>query len=451
MTHPPSPSAAASLSMATLRRQFFQLSIANIVSNLMVPLAGLVDVAFLGHLEDLHHLGGVALATVIFNYLYWTFGFLRMGTTGLTAQAVGRDDQADVELVVLRHGAIALGIGLLILLFQYPLRDLGFLLLNAAPDVQASGIEFYNGRIWAAPVTLFNFVLIGWLLGRSQSYLVLILSIIGNSANVGLDYLFIVRWGWESWGAGLATAASQYLMTMAGLIMIGGELWRAVGQVKWKQMWEQSAVRSLFALNRDIFIRTFFILSAFAAFTNLSAQLGTVVLATNTLMMQVLTFSAHFIDGFAFATESLAGRFYGHGDRSHLRTLLWLAGLTSLLTGVLLALGLLWFPTFVFGWLTDHQAVLEQTVHYAGWFLPLLGFGAIAYMLDGYFLGITASHLLRNACVWSTLFGFLPIAVLGWHFQNSHLLWLALCGFMVARCITLGRHIRLTLSQSSAH
>lgn len=425
-----------------MQRTFFRLAIANILSNLMVPLAGLVDTAFLGHLDELHHLGGVVLATVLFNYIYWSFGFLRMGTTGLTAQAVGRTDRQAEQIILVRNGAIALIIGGGILLCQAPLRELGFWLLNATPELKSSGIYFFNGRIWGAPVTLLNFVLIGWFLGRSQSSRVLLLSLVGNGANVLLDYLFIVRFGWESWGAGLATAASQYLVTITALLCFRHTIVRAIRHTVWKDLWQRSAVRSLFALNRDIVIRTFFLLSVFATFTNLSAHLGTVTLAANTLMLQIVTFSAYFIDGFAFATESLAGKFYGQQETEPIGLLLWLAGFSSLATGLLFAIALYLFPALIFGWLTKHTAVLQTTYGYIGWFFPLLGFGAIAYMLDGYVLGITHSHVFRNACIWASLIGFLPLALLGWHLQNNHLLWCGLSSFMVGRCITLGYHLR---------
>jgi multidrug resistance protein, MATE family len=176
---------------------FFRLAVVNILSNLMVPLAGLMDVAFLGHLSEIRHLAGVTLATVLFNYIYWTFGFLRMGTTGITAQAVGRDDQEAIALIGLRHGVLALGIGFIILLLQQPLSWLGFALLRASPEVKAAGQDFYNALIWGAPATLINFVLVGWFLGRGQSGKVLLLSAVNGAANVALDYLLMGKYrGW---------------------------------------------------------------------------------------------------------------------------------------------------------------------------------------------------------------------------------------------------------------
>lgn len=434
------------------RDRFFRLAIVNIVSNLMVPIAGLVDVAFLGHLAEIRHLAGVALATVLFNYIYWTFGFLRMGTTGTTAQAMGRADKEEVLLTFLRNGVLALGIGLLILILQYPLRELGFTLLSATPEVKTSGIAYYNAMIKGAPATLFNFVLIGWFLGREQGGKVLLLSAIGNGANVVLNYLFVVRWGWESAGAGLGTAMSQYIMLLVGLILIYREHW--FGQVQAianntpsglaKRLLDPSALQVSFALNKDILVRTFALVSTFALFTNLSSSLGTVVLATNTLLLQVITLAAYFIDGLAFATESFAGLFRGQGATQQLMPLVKLAGGTSLVLGFIFAIVFNLFSNALFGLLTNHQNVINHISSYVGWLLPVLGFGSIAYMLDGYFLGLTEGRILRNAAIISALVGFAPVALLAWRLQNAQLLWLALSLFMVGRAVTLGINVSRT-------
>ncbi|MEB3358873.1 MAG: guanitoxin biosynthesis MATE family efflux transporter GntT [Synechococcales bacterium] len=424
--------------------RFLRLAFINILSNLMVPLAGLVDVAFLGHLTEIRHLAGVAIATVIFNYIYWSFGFLRMGTTGLTAQAVGRGRQEEVWLAGLRSGAIALVLGLGIVLLQVPLRELGFWLLQAEPDVQLAGEAFYNARLWGAPATLVNFVLIGWFLGREQGGKVLILSLVGNSANVVLDYWAIVRLGWGSAGAGLTTAASQYLMLLVGLVLLGRERW----PIKWRlsaALWDRSALRRLFSLNGNILIRTLALVTTFALFTNLSSVLGTRVLAANALILQIITFSAYFIDGFAFATESMAGIFKGQGDRRQLVALLWLSGGLSLGTGLVFAIALILQSHLVFGLLTDHTDVLQQVDQQVGWLLPILGFGGVAYMLDGYFLGLTAGQTLRNASLVAAIAGFLPTALLAWRLESEPLLWLALTLFMALRGITLGLRVPATL------
>ncbi|MBD0267268.1 MAG: MATE family efflux transporter [Cyanobacteria bacterium Co-bin8] len=411
----------------------------------MVPLAGIVDTAFLGHLAEIRHLAGVALATVIFNVVYWSFGFLRMGTTGMTAQAQGRSDAAEVRLIALRNSAIALTLGVLILLLQVPIRELGFGLLTAEAAVQQSGYDFFNARIWDAPAVLLNLVLLGWFLGREQGQRVIVLSIVGNASNVVLNYLFINLWGWGSMGAGLGTALSQYLMLAVGLSLVLREgnwaQWRAVVP----QIWETQALKGLFRLNRDILIRTFALVISFAMFTQFSSAMGTQVLSANTLLLQGVTLSAYFIDGIAFATESFAGRFYGSRDRTQLSYLLRLGGSTSLALGLAFALALALFPDLLFGLLTSHSDVLIEVRRFVWWLLPCLGMGAIAYLLDGYFLGLTAGHTLRNSTLIAAGLGFLPLAFLAQATASPHLLWLALTSFMSLRAITLGMTVPATL------
>jgi MATE family multidrug resistance protein len=425
-------------STSTFLPGFLKLAAANIISSLMVPLAGLIDTAFLGHLAEIHYLAGVALAMVIFNVVYWSFGFLRMGTTGLTAQARGREDPMELWLIVLRGGLVAIACGLLILLLQVPIRELGFALLSADPEVKSAGYDFFNGRIWGAPAVLLNLVLMGWFLGREKGRWVILLSLVGNGGNVVLDYLFIRQFGWASAGAGYATALSQYLMMTTGVwLMLRQEGLKSI-RATLPKVWNPTALKGIFLLNRDILIRTFSLILSFALFTNFSSAMGTQTLAANTLLLQVVTLSAYFIDGIAFATESFAGRFYGSGERHHLQKLLWLGGGTSIALGLNFALAFVLLPQILFGLLTSHGEVIDQVQHYVGWLVPVLGIGAIAYMLDGYFLGLTAGKVLRNSTVLATAVGFLPLALVAQAAGSPHLLWLALVGLMTARAATLG-------------
>ena len=481
--------------------RFLQLSAVNVLANLMVPLAGLVDTAFLGHLADIKHLAGVAIATVLFNYIYWTFGFLRMGTTGMTAQAVGRGEPREVLLMGLRNSLLALGLGTLILILQYPLRELGFSLLSATAAVKLSGQMYYNALIWGAPATLLNFVLLGWFLGRSQGRQVFLLSVVGNLANIILDYFFINKFGWESAGAGAATAMSQYLMMGAGLGLIALESSSSSGNSgvvarvnfpKFSQLWEVEAFKATVSLNRDILVRTLLMVSSFAAFINLGAGMGTIVLATNTLILQIINLSAYFVDGIAFATESFAGTFYGQGkqaeinsleikssqtnqvnanqvnanqvnanqvnanqvnanqSQSELLQLIWVAGGLSLALGLTIALPVILFPLPIFGLLTKHREVLEQIPNYVVWLLPILSFGSLAYMLDGYFIGLTAGKVLLRSALLASLVGFAPVGFWAWQSQNPHLLWLALTIFMVGRVLPMAIAIPPTLVGSLA-
>ncbi|MDZ8221465.1 guanitoxin biosynthesis MATE family efflux transporter GntT [Nostoc sp. ChiVER01] len=428
-------------------RHFLKLASVNVLSNLMVPLAGLIDVMFLGHLTEIRHLAGVALATILFNYIYWTFGFLRMGTTGMVAQAIGRKDNQSAVLIGLQHGILALILGLAILIFQQPLQILGFAILSATPEVKSSGVDFYNALVWGAPATLINFVLIGWFLGQAQSSKVLLLSAISNFANVLLDYLFIVQWGWASKGAGLATATSQYLMLIVGILLYCQTISFKQIQALIRELFNLSALKSALMLNGEIIIRTFALISTMAMFSNLSSMLGTEILAANTLLMQVVSLAAYFIDGLAFATESLAGIFQGSGNITSLKKLLQTSVVSSLVIGLMFATAFILAPESLLRLLTNHTEIINHLRSYIPWLLPVLGFGSVAYALDGYFLGLTQGHILRQAMLTATVIGFIPSAITAWYFHNSHLLWLSMSLFMAARTITLALCVPKTFSK----
>lgn len=263
--------------------RFFGLAVANILSSLMEPLAGAISAGFLGHLSEIRHLTGTALAGTLFNLIYFGMYFLRQSTTGVTAQAVGRGDRSEELLVALRNGGIALGIGVILLLLQYPLRELWFASVSGMPEVEAAGIDYFNARIWGAPAVLLNFVVMGWLFGKEQSGRVLWMTAIGNAANIGLNYLFIVRWGWESFGAGVSQSLSPYLMLLLGLSFC---LW----QIRWQelrttvqQLFDLSALQAAFTLNSNVFISTFTLMCTLALFNIEAATMGTVVFAEDTL------------------------------------------------------------------------------------------------------------------------------------------------------------------------
>jgi MATE family multidrug resistance protein len=431
--------------------RFYRLAIVNILSNIMVPLAGLISVAFLGHLAEIRYLAGVTLATILFNYLYRGLGFLRMGTTGVTAQAVGRNDTEAMLLVGLRNGITALALGLLILILQYPLREVGFALLSATPGVKAAGIAYFNARIWGAPAVLINFVLIGWLLGKEESGKVFWMSIVGNFTNILLDYFLIVRWGWDSTGAGISAAASQYLTLFMGLIFVGISLpWQQLKAV-WPQLGHLSAYKETFTLNSNIFIRTLAIMSTFAIFTGLSATLGTVTLTENALIFQVFYLTVFFFEGVGFATETLSGNFKGQETNEQLIPLIKVSISTSLVVGFTFAMTCILFPKTVFGLLTDHQEITQQITYHVRWLLIILICSAIAFMLDGYFIGLAEGEIIRNVSLTAAVVGFSPVAVLAWYYHNNHILWLALSMFIASRAILLVSQLPRTFEYQNEH
>ena len=418
-----------------LHRRFFRLTLLNILANITVPLVGLVDAGMLGHLPEIRFLAGVALASILFDYLYWSFGFLRMGTTGTTAQEIGKGNSKEAYHVLYRSILLASGLALLILIIQVPLREVGFLLLKGTPGVEEAGRSYFNIRIWAAPAVLCNFAFLGWYLGREQSGRALLITVIANLSNVVLNYVFIVRLQLAAMGAGLATMLSQYVMLGVALVLF----FRLGGRPAWcwHELVGEGRLSKLLRLNRDILVRTLCLISAFAVFTNFSSMLGTVVLAGNTILLRLLMFAAYLVDGAAFATESLAGVLRGAGRKAGLVELTRLA-LVAGETFALLFLGALYlFSGKVYLLLTSHEQVLEFLATYGAWLFPALGFGALAYIYDGLFLGLTSGGTLRKWMLFSTLAVFLPISLSGLYLGSNHLLWFALAAFMLARAGTL--------------
>jgi len=420
----------------SLPRRFFRLTFLNILANVSVPLAGLVDTAMLGHLDDIRFLAGVALASVIFDLLYWSFGFLRMGTTGVTAQALGRGDAAEVHLTLYRGVAFGVAAGLVLWLLQSPLEDLGFTLLSGEAGVEAAGRDYFGARIWAAPATLVNFAFLGWFLGREESGRALALTLTAALSNVGFNYLLIVRLGWAAFGAGVATALSQVLMLGLALALFfprsGRVAWR------WPEVLDRERLTAFFRLNRDILLRTLCLVGAFAVFTNFSSILGTGVLATNAILLRIQNLAAYLIDGAAFAIESLAGIFRGADRPRDLRRVIRLAMATGVAFALVFLTGLTAAPTVVLGLLTSHGDVVAAGRTFAPWLWPVLVLGAVAFVYDGLFLGLTAGRALRNTMLLSSLGVFLPLAMWAVVHDSNHLLWLSMAAFMAARAGTLG-------------
>lgn len=429
--------------------RFYKLASVSMFSNMMIPLAGLVDIAFLGHLADIRHLAGVILGTILFDYLYRVLKFLRSSTNALTAQGVGGDDPKAVLLAGLRSGLMALSIGLLMLLLQYPLQKIGFTILSGSPEIEASGVDYFYGRIWGAPAVLLNFVLMGWFLGREMNGVVLLMSIIGNGSNVLLDYLMIVRWGWESMGAGLATAISQYLALLTGLIGVCLSIsWKVLADAL-LEVFDWAALKDSIALKGNILIRFLALISTYAIFTNLSAAMGTIVLAENGLLLQIALLSQFTIQGVGMTTQTLTGNFYAKKSKEQMIPLLVVSVLTSLLVAMAFAVVSVVFPDALFGLLTSHAEVNQHITSYNIWLLPLLGLTAIAFMLEGYFIGLKEGVVLRNAVLLAFGLGFLPLAITAWYLHNNHLLWISLVSYMATIILVLGLQLPRTLDSEN--
>jgi MATE family multidrug resistance protein len=429
--------------------RFYRLASISVLANMMIPLAGLVDIAFLGHLTDIRHLAGVILATILFDYLYRVLKFMRSSTNAITAQAVGQNDDKAVILAGLRSGLIALLVGLIIVLLQYPLQKIGFFILSGSSDIESAGVDYFYARIWGAPAVLLNFVLFGWFLGREMNWVMLLMSIVGNGSNVLLDYLMISKWGWASAGAGLATALSQYLALIVGLIWMFFTIpWQAVPAAI-QELFDWVALKETFALKGNILIRFLVLISVYSIFTNLSATMGTTVLAQNGLLLQIALLSQFTIQGVGVTMQTLTANFKSKGNTQQIIPLL----IVSLVTSVVIALGFagtsIFFPDQVFGLLTNHTEVNQEINQYTIWLLPILVITAITFMLEGYFIGLKEGATLRNTVLLSFVVGFIPLLIAAWYFHNNHLLWSTLLSYMTSNMILLGISVPGTFKDKS--
>ncbi|MGD1855239.1 MAG: guanitoxin biosynthesis MATE family efflux transporter GntT [Leptolyngbyaceae cyanobacterium] len=417
--------------------RFYRLSIVGMFSNMMVPLAGLCDTAFLGHLSDIHYLAGVILGSILFDYLYRILKFLRNSTNALTAQAVGEEDTTGVLVAVLRCGLVAAAIALVILLLQYPIHQLGFTILSGAPETEQAGLAYFNARIWGAPAVLLNFVFIGWFLGQEKNGIVFLISLMANGSNVLLDYVMINRWGWESTGAGLATALSQYLGLGVALLAMALTIdWANLGKAL-NQVMDRQALGSTLILKGNILVRFLALISAYSIFTNLSATFGTVSLAENGLLLQIALLSQFTVQGVGMTAQTLIGNFNGQGRTDQCLPVLKTAILTSLLIALGFALSVIVFPETMFALLTSHTEVSQAMGSYAAWLVPLLSITAVAFMLEGYFIGLKEGAVLRNGALLGFGVGFTPLALLAISLQNSYLLWTALTAYMTVLMLYL--------------
>lgn len=417
--------------------RFFRLAIANVLSTIMTPLAGLISVIFLGHLEEIHHLAGVTLASNLISFIFFILAFLRMGTTGVTAQAVGRDDREGVLLVGCRNGLLAMAIGSLLLLLQYPLGTIGFALLDVAPEVKVSAQTYFNASMWAAPANLLNFVLIGWFLGQEKNNLVILLSLISNVAKVLLDYLLIVHLGWESLGAGVSSAISQYLSLLIGLVFLYKEIqWQEVLAITGKIL-DISALKSTFTLNGNILASNFFIIFASLVFSYEGANLGTMIYAQNALLIQITNLSVYILIGLSFSTETLIGNFKGQGAVHKLFPLASVSLGSSFLVAFFLGSVCWLFPNTVFELLTSHREITENIDVYIPWLMLVLVLDSANFTLDAQFLGLAEGGSLRNVGLIAIIV-FLPTAFAANRFESNQVLWLSLSLFLAIRAIILG-------------
>lgn len=369
-----------------------------------VPLVGLVDTAVIGWTGDAAALAGVALGTAIISFIFWAFGFLRMGMTGLTAQAHGRGAREEVDGLLVRVVAAGLGIGAVLVALQIILVPVAFALLAGGGALDAAAREFVTARFLGAPAALGFYAINGWLYGLGRTRETLALQILVNLVNAVLDMLFVWQFGMGARGVGLGTAIAEWVGLVAGLVLVVRIAGPRALLGQRAGFFERGAWVRLFAVNADIMVRTIALLALFLWLANAGARLGTVQLAANHVLMQLVSIFAFVLDGFAFTAESRVGQAVGRGSRSDLKRAIRLTGEFSVGFGLFATLAALFFGGALIDLLTTNAQVREA----ARAVLPLAALAAIvgvpAWLLDGVFIGATQGRALRNAAILATTF-----------------------------------------------
>lgn len=416
-----------------MNKKILRLAIPNIVSNITIPLLGIVDLAILGHLESEVYIGAIALGGMIFNFIYWGFGFLRIGTSGLTAQAYGERNFKDCMLTLSRAFLVSIGLGLLIIVIQKPIAIAALLPVKGSPEVEKLAAQYYYIRIYAAPATLGLYALTGWFIGMQNTKTPMVIAIIVNVLNVIFNVIFVFGLGLKSDGVAYGTLIAQYIGIFFGLFLFFRYYRKLIKYWVKNAVLDLIAFKKFFKLNANIFLRTLCLIIVFSFFTVISANTNDRILAVNTLLMQFFMFFSFFIDGFAHAAEALTGKYTGAKNPLGIKMLVrylfqWGLGFAIVFTLIYLLAG-----KELLKILTDNKQIISESKPFFFWILlvPLVSFPA--FLWDGIYIGATASKEMRNTMFVSTFILFLPLYYLLNNNWGNHSLWFALLIFLAAR------------------
>ena len=403
--------------MKAINKDILKLAIPSILANITVPLVGMVDIAVAGHLDAnaATLIGGIAIGTMLFDLLYWNFGFLRVGTGGLAAQAYGRGDRAECARVLTRSLGIALSCAMVLIIVQWLFVKAAFVFVDCTPQVQDLASQYFFIRIWAAPATLALMALKGWFIGMQDSVSAMLTDLTVNGMNVLMSIVLalgISVGGWHYEGMGFSgvaagTVAAQYSGFLVALILLLVKYRRntlqTLGRSELKDVFKGDQMRRFMSMNADLFVRSLCFIAIYIGFTVISARYGDTLLAVSSILMKILMIFSYFTDGFAYAGEALVGRYIGAGDRHMYRqtvkwTFIWSMSIALIFMGIYHFAGV---P--VLQLMTSDSAVVEASVEYLPWLLLMPIVGCAAFTWDGIYIGATASRQMRNSMLWAVL------------------------------------------------
>jgi MATE family multidrug resistance protein len=420
-------------------RRVWRISGPVMVSNVSVPMLGVVDTAVVGHLPEPTAIGAVALGALVFTYVYWGFNCLRMATTGFTAQAFGAGEADEIRATLARGLVLALLLGALVVALQGPIIAAALGLIEASPEVERLTGAYYRIRVWAVPAGLINYVALGWFIGLHRARTMFGLQLFMNGLNMVLDVAFVVGLGWGVEGVAWASLIAEYAAAVLALALVLSALGRMGGAWRRERVLDRTRLARTLAVNRDIFLRTVCVVTAFAFFTAQGARMGDVVLAVNAVLLNFFSLMSFALDGFAYAAEALVGSAVGARDGRALRSAVrvstaWALAFAVLFTALYAAAG-----STIVDLITDLAGVREAARAFLPWAAALPLVSVWSFQLDGIFIGATRGREMRNAMVLALIL-YLPLSLALMAALGNHGLWLSLLLFMGLRGLTLARH-----------
>lgn len=416
-------------------RSVLSIAVPIMLSNVSEPLIGVVNTAVIGQLPDPYYIGAIAVGALIFSFIFWGFGFLRLSTGGLSAQAVGAGNKAELVAVLVRALAIAGVAGATLILLSPFIRDIAFSLIGGSAEVSEHGKTYFNYRIWSAPFAFANYCVMGWFIGQARAKLTFLVQLVLNLTNMALSATFVLWLGMTSGGVGLASLIAEMVAAALGLGLAFANLHSMKAHIDRALIFNAKRMWRTLAMNGDVMVRTLCLVFAFTFFTSRGARAGDVIVAANAVLLNFFEVAAFLIDGFAYASEALVGQSVGARNLERFRAAVWLTSVWALVVGVACAV-VIWFfgPRFIDLMIVSPE-VRETARTYLPWaaLTPLLG--TVCFQFDGIFTGAMATRDMRNMMVVS-----LAVFLASWWFLEpafgNHGLWAALSIFFVTRGVT---------------
>ena len=428
-----------------MNKQILRLAIPSILANITIPLVGLVDTAIVGHISDAHAIGGIAIGTMLFDLLYWNFGFLRVGTSGMTAQAFGRGDKEQCARLLTQSVSIALIGAAAIWLLQWLFVTAALAIVPCSEQVALFARQYFFIRVWAAPATLSLMALKGWFIGMQDTVSPMITDMVVNVVNMLVSYVLAVHTPMGALGVALGTVVAQFTGLSLAIILLLCK-YRDVfrGLSIWQLARDMQGMRSLIMLNANLFVRSLCFMVVYVGFTSLSSMYGDTDLAVCSILMKLFMLVSYFVDGFAYAGEALVGKYIGEAKSlasspyrlSPLASIVRLLFLWSLGVGAVFTVlfALLYMP--MYRMMTSDVVVLARLTDFVGWLIAMPIVSTLAFMWDGVFTGATAGKQIRNAMIWAAI-GFVVGYVVTYHYLGTHALFVGYFLHLAARVIYL--------------